>query len=203
MLFLLLLLLLLEAKGAPSEGASRGMSQATLLGLCSDNVITVLTPSSTIECSSGSCGFSGSCCSSGSEIKVVDVHSETVVVNPIIGVGGVVLPLAFPVVATYAVTGSLQIEFTAVPSSWTTGPPLNIYLQIDLDNAANRIKRTVTFRYVIADPSYYAVDPVDLQFSFLIKDKAATTITVTPVNAGGSVTFQGSLWYQYIQYGSC
>jgi hypothetical protein len=135
-------------------------------------------------------------------MKVVDVHSETVVVNPIIGVGGVVLPLAFPVVATYAVTGSLQIDFITVPTSWTTGPPLNIYLQIDLDNAANRIKRTVTFRYVSTTNSYF-VDPVDLQFSFLIKDKAATTITVTPVNAGGSVTFQGSLWYQYIQYGSC
>ena len=184
------------------------MSQATLLGLCSDNVVTVLTPSSTIECSSGSCG---SCCSSGSCCdpcgssgrKVTDVHSETVIVNPIIGVGGVILPLLFPTQATYAVTGSLQIEFTAVPSSWTTGPPLNIYLQIDLDNAANRIKRTVTFRYVLADPSYYFVDPVDLQFSFLIKDKAATMITVTPVNAGGTITIEGSLWYQYVQYTSC
>jgi hypothetical protein len=182
------------------------MSQATLLGLCSDNVVTVLTPSSTIECSSGSCGFSGSCCDpcGSSGMKVVDVYSETVIVNPITGIGGVVLPLAFPVQATYVVTGSLQIEFTAVPSSWTTGPPLNIYLQIDLDNAANRIKRTVTFRYDVSG-NLYSVNPVDLQFSFLIKDKAATTITVTPVNAGGTVTFEGSLWYQYVQYtnGSC
>jgi hypothetical protein len=135
-------------------------------------------------------------------MKVVDVHSETVVVNPINGVGGVVLPLAFPVVATYAVTGSLQIDFITVPTSWTTGPPLNIYLQIDLNNATNRIKRTVTFRYDVSG-NLYSVNPVDLQFSFLIKDKAATTITVTLMNAGGSVTFQGSLWYQYIQYGSC
>ena len=135
-------------------------------------------------------------------MKVVDVHSETVIVNPIIGVGGVILPLAFPVVATYAITGSLQIDFIVIPASWSTNPPVTIYLQIDLDNATNRIKRTVTFRYVSTDNSYF-VDPVDLQFSFLIKDKAATTITVTPMNAGGSVTFQGSLWYQYVQYCSC
>lgn len=32
------------------------MSQATLLGLCSDNVVTILQPSSTIECSSFPCG---------------------------------------------------------------------------------------------------------------------------------------------------
>jgi len=200
---LLLLLLIREAKDLYSITAAVEMSQATLLGLCSDNVVTVLTPSSTIECSSGSC--SSSCCSSGSscsEMKVVDVHSETVIVNPIIGVGGVVLPLVFPSLATYAITGSLQIDFIVIPASWSTNPPLTIYLQIDLDNPTNRIKRTVTFRYVSADNSYF-VDPIDLQFSFLIKDKAATSITVTPMNAGGSVTFQCSLWYQYVQYTSC
>jgi len=40
------------------------MSQATLLGLCSDNVVTILQPSSTIECPLG-CG------------SYVDVSSNT------------------------------------------------------------------------------------------------------------------------------
>ena len=33
------------------------MSQATLIGLCSDNLITILQPSSTIECTTGECCF--------------------------------------------------------------------------------------------------------------------------------------------------
>jgi len=176
------------------------MAQATLLGLCSDNVVTVLTPSSTIECSSGS---SGSCCSpcGSSSWNVTDVHSETITLPDMSG-SVVILPLVFPTLATYTVTGSLQIDVLNAPASWSTNPPAAIYIQVDLDNPTNRIKRTVTFRYDASGNSY-SVDPVDLQFSFLIKEKAATTITVTPVNAGGSVTLQGSLWYQYIQYTHC
>jgi hypothetical protein len=181
------------------------MSQATLLGLCSDNVVTVLTPSSTIECATGSSGFSGSCgscCDPCSSVKITDIHSETISSDLISGTNSLSFPILLPTVASYAITGSLQIQFQSTPPSWTTGPPNLIYLQITLDSALNRINRYVTFRYNASGSTYYP-DPVDVPFSFLIKAKDATTITVSVVNAGGSVVLRGSLWYQYIQYSAC
>lgn len=151
------------------------MSQATLLGICSDNVVTILTPSSTIECG---------------PFASAAVPATTVAAGPVTG------PLVFtlPVTSTeqVLVTGSLQIMFTAVPAAWTTAPPLT-YLQVQLgSDPATLVNRYVIFHY---HSGSYSPVPVDLQFSFLTSGNPVT-ITVTAVNAGGSVTLQGSLWYQ-------
>jgi hypothetical protein len=97
------------------------------------------------------------------------------------------------------IVGSLHIDLIIVPGAWSTTPPSNVYFQIDLDTPTKRIKQTVTFRLV--GGTYFVDPPSSIPFSFLIKDKATTTIAVSIVNAGGSVTFQGSVWYQYIQNG--
>jgi hypothetical protein len=145
------------------------MSQATLLGICSDNVVTILTPSSTIECG-----------------PFADVVSTTTV-----AAGPSSSPLVFSLplpssATTYSVNGSLQIMFTVVPAAWTTGPPLT-YLQVQLGSDP----ATVIFHY---HSGSYSPVPVDLQFTFLAT--GPTTVTVTPMNAGGPVTLQGSLWFQ-------
>jgi hypothetical protein len=149
------------------------MSQATLLGICSDNVITILTPSSTIECGPFS-----------------DVVSTTALAaGPVTGPLVFTLPLSSP--DRVLVTGSLQIMFSNVPASWTTGPPLT-YLRVQLgSDPATVINRYIIFHYYSGS---YSQIPVDMQFSFLAT--GPTTITVTPINAGGSVTLQGSLWFQ-------
>jgi hypothetical protein len=155
------------------------MSQATLLGICSDNVVTILTPSSTIEC--------------GPFASAAVPATTTVAAGP--SVNTLVLPLPLPSSATtYSVNGSLQIMFTAVPAAWTTGPPLT-YLQVQLgSDPATVINRYVIFHYYSGS---YSPVPVDLQFSFLVT--GPTTVTVTPMNAGGPVTLQGSLWFQTTQ----
>jgi hypothetical protein len=153
------------------------MSQATLLGICSDNVVTILTPSSTIECG-----------------PFADAVSTTTV-----AAGPSVDTLVFSLLPLYAadqvlVTGSLQIMFTVVPAAWTTAPPLT-YLQVQLgSDPATVINRYVIFHYYSGS---YSPVPVDLQFTFLAT--GPTTVTVTPMNAGGPVTLQGSLWYQTAQ----
>ena len=151
------------------------MSQATLLGICSDNVVTILTPSSTIECGPFS-----------------DIVSTTALaVGPVTGPLVFTLPLADQVL----VTGSLQIMFTAVPAAWTTGPPLT-YLRVQLgSDPATVINRYIIFHYYSGS---YSQIPVDIQFTF-VPTAGPVTITVTPVNAGGSVTLQGSLWFQAVQ----
>jgi hypothetical protein len=155
------------------------MSQATLLGICSDNVVTILTPSSTIEC--------------GPYADVVSTTTTTVSAGP--SSSPLVFSLPLPSSATtYSVTGSLQIMFTSVPAAWTTAPPLT-YLQVQLgSDPATVINRYVIFHYYSGS---YSQVPVDLQFTFLAT--GPTTVTVTPMNAGGPVTLQGSLWYQTAQ----
>jgi hypothetical protein len=150
------------------------MSQATLLGICSDNVVTILTPSSTIECGPYADGVSTTTVAAGPSVDtlVFSLHSADQVL----------------------VTGSLQIMFTVVPAAWTTAPPLT-YLQVLLgSDPATVINRYVIFHYYSGS---YSPVPVDLQFTFLAT--GPTTVTVTPMNAGGPVTLQGSLWYQTAQ----
>lgn len=155
------------------------MSQATLLGICSDNVVTILTPSSTIECG---------------PFASAAVPATTVAAGPITGPLVFTLPLLS--VEQVLVTGSLQIVFTAVPAAWTTAPPLT-YLQVQLgSDPATLVNRYVIFHYDAAG-GVYAPVPVDLQFTFLTAGNPV--ITVIPMNAGGSVTLQGSLWYQTAQ----
>lgn len=152
------------------------MSQATLLGICSDNVVTILTPSSTIECG---------------PFASAAVPATTVAAGP--SVDTLVFPLPLPSADQVLVTGSLQIVFTVVPAAWTTAPPLT-YLQVQLgSDPATLVNRYVIFHYD-AVGGVYAPVPVDLQFTFLTA--GTPVITVTPMNAGGPVTLQGSLWYQ-------
>jgi len=154
------------------------MSQATLLGICSDNVVTILTPSSTIEC--------------GPFADAVATTTTTVAAGP--SSLPLVFPLPLPLNGNVSVNGSLQIMFAAVPALWTTGPPLT-YLQVQLGSAANIVNRYVIFHYDAAGGDYAPV-PVDIQFTFLVAGPGPSTVTVTPVNAGGPVTLQGSLWFQ-------
>jgi len=62
------------------------MSQATFIGLCSDNVVTILQPSSTIEC----------ICSAG---VYIDISSNA----------GVGLPLSIPINGSVLVAGSVTV----------------------------------------------------------------------------------------------
>lgn len=155
------------------------MSQATLLGICSDNVVTILTPSSTIECGT---------------FASAAVPATTAVTGPSVDtLVFLLLPLPLYSADQVLVTGSLQIMFTVVPAPWTTAPPLT-YLQVQLgSDPATVINRYVIFHYHSGTNSYSPV-PVDLQFTFLAT--GPTTVTVTPMNAGGPVTLQGSLWFQ-------
>ena len=151
------------------------MSQATLLGICSDNVVTILTPSSTIECG---------------PFASAAVPATTVAAGPSSSPLVFTLPLASDSVL---VTGSLEIQFSGEPAAWSTAPPLT-YLQVQLgSDPATLVNRYVIFHYHSGTNSYSPV-PVDLQFSFLTSGNPVT-ITVTAVNAGGPVTLQGSLWY--------
>lgn len=159
------------------------MSQATLLGICSDNVVTILTPSSTIECGPFSSAAG---------------PATTVAAGPSVDTLVFTLPLPQYSADQVLVTGSLQIMFTTVPAAWTTAPPLT-YLQVQLgSDPATIIKRYVIFHYY--SESYSPV-PVDLQFTFLTTGNPV--ITVTPMNAGGPVTLQGSLWFQDLNYRAC
>lgn len=155
------------------------MSQATLLGICSDNVVTILSPSSTIECG---------------PFASAAVPATTVATGP--SVDTLVFTLPQYSADQVLVTGSLQIMFTTVPAAWTTAPPLT-YLQVQLgSDPATLVNRYVIFHYHSGTNSYSPV-PVDLQFTFLTSGNPV--ITVTPMNAGGSVTLQGSLWFQTMQ----
>ena len=155
------------------------MSQATLLGICSDNVVTILTPSSTIEC--------------GPFADIVS--TTTVTAGPSVDTLDFTVPLSS--VGNFSINGSLQIMFSSVPALWTTAPPLT-YLQVQLGSAANTINRYVIFHYDAAGGDYAPV-PIDIQFTFLVAGPGPITVTVTPVNAGGPVTLQGSLWFQTTQ----
>jgi len=86
--------------------------------------------------------------------------------------------------------------FAVVPASWTTGPPLT-YLQVQLgSDPATVINRYVIFHYYSGS---YSPVPVDLQFTVLVSGPGPVAVTVTPMNAGGPVTLQGSLWFQTAQ----
>lgn len=72
------------------------MAQATFVGLCSTNVVTILQPSSTIEC-----------LPIGSSYSITDIQT----VLPAIS-GTSSFAIAFPEAATYSITGNLALTTT-------------------------------------------------------------------------------------------
>jgi hypothetical protein len=92
------------------------MAQATLVGLCSTNVVTILQPSSTIEC-----------LPIGSSYSITDIQT----VLPAIS-GTSSFAIAFPEAATYSIIGNLALTTTG------TG-----YIQIQLGSGPV-IKQTAT-----------------------------------------------------------
>lgn len=151
------------------------MSQATLLGICSDNVVTILSPSSTIECGPS---ISSSC----SSVTTVGAGPST---SPL------VFTLPLPSTDPILITGCIQLQFSLAPSGWASAPPLT-YLQIQYgSDTATSVRRYISFHYNTATHVYTPL-PIDISFSFLAN--CSSTVTVTSAVSG--VSFQGSLWFQ-------
>ena len=109
------------------EISSNRMSQATLLGLCSDNIVTILQPSSTIECIS--------CCGS-----YVDVSYNTGNYIPYVNIpisGSVIISGAVQSVSPNSIAVTIGDSKFYTPgdrvyfNTFATGPSVNLYIVAD------------------------------------------------------------------------
>ena len=150
------------------------MSQATLLGICSDNVVTILQPSSTIECplGPGSCSCSGS----GSGSTACTPPTQYGPFN--ITGGTTTIPLNMPG-TTVIVSGFVTFEVQSV-----TGTPGSVSVIIGSFSTAYPI------------PTGF-VGPVILPFQTIVS--GSTTLTLLTTEGASITLFNKSYSYNVVR----
>jgi len=112
-----------------------------VLGICSDNVVTVLQPSSTIEC-----GFPNGCCSGGG------IQTGTVALGTSFYVPAPTLVTGY--IAATATTGTLTVTLngTTINTPYVVGPtatiPFTFFATGNVTLAIAGATGTITYQYL-------------------------------------------------------
>ena len=136
------------------------MSEVTILGLCSDNLVSIIQPSSTVECAFGT---GNGCCGS----DVIPFQSSYQTSGQIIG-SSINIPVPMNLSTSAAiVSGNVLLVINGVVG--VVSPPPNIQLQNSITNWATTVfipPGTYT-NFTVAVPYSYTsvVDTVSISIS--------------------------------------